>query len=130
MKFRPTDDNVLVRILRPADSTSAGIVLPQQREKRLQAVPAVVIATGPGALAWRERLFPSRANHPVDDSPRVYAGERIEPSVAEGDIVLLDTHLAGQPWTVDGVEHRIVRECAIIAVTDTRDEDEARRDYL
>lgn len=126
--IRPTDDNVLVRLLRPRDTTSSGLVaVPVTRKPGLTAVPAVVEAVGPGALALRERLFPSRPQHPVDSSPRVYAGERIPPSVAVGEYVLLDTNLAGQPWQGDdGEPRRIVREAEIIATLEGATEDEAR----
>ncbi len=92
-KLRPLDDNVIVKPHEAEEKTAGGIVLPDSaKEKPLRGD---VVATGPGRV--------------------LKSGKRIEPSVKVGDTVMFGKY-SGSDVTVDGVEHKILREAEILAI--------------
>ena len=93
MKFRPLHDRVLVQRMESEDKTAGGIIIPDTaKEKPLQAR---VVAVDPGKVGSD--------------------GERIAPSVSEGDLVLFGRY-AGDEVRIGGTDHMILRDDEILAV--------------
>lgn len=112
--LRMFQDNVLVLMdhIRDArkEETRGGIVLPQTAKKpgKAEAVLATVILAGPGAhiTEFADHFGSKRAGSTVFH----------ECPVKPGDRVIVDSADAGQPITIDGLEHRIIRQHNIIGV--------------
>ncbi len=92
MNIKPLDDRVVIEILDAEEMTAGGIVLPDAAREKQQK--GKIVATGPGMM--------------LDD------GNRAEPSVKKGDIVLFGKY-AGTDVNVDDVEYTIMRESDILA---------------
>lgn len=114
MGLRLLGDAIHVRLVQPAERSASGLVmLPTTRKPgEVQAIPAVVLGKGPGAVA-RHRAYPERPVHPVDTSPRVYQGDVLPIDFDVGDVVLLDTRFAGENY-IGG--ERIVRYEEVVGV--------------
>jgi co-chaperonin GroES (HSP10) len=113
-------DNVLVlmdyhRDARKESTSEAGIVLPQQakRPRLNEAVFATVVQAGPGAhvMGVEDNFGVKRALTTTFHACPVKAGDR----------VVVDQAVSGQPVTIGGVEHRIVRQHNIIGVVEEGD---------
>lgn len=97
MKFRPLNDRVVVKRVEEDVKSAGGIIIPDTaQEKPMQGV---VVAVGPGA--------------------RNDAGERIEPSVKEGDQVLFGKW-SGTEVKLDGEDLLIMNEADIMAVIEDK----------
>lgn len=97
MKFRPLNDRVVVKRVEEDVKSAGGIIIPDTaQEKPMQGV---VVAVGPGA--------------------RNDAGERIEPSVQEGDRVLFGKW-SGTEVKLDGEDLLIMNESDIMAVLEDK----------
>lgn len=92
VKVEPLDDRVLVKRLEADEKTTGGIVLPDTAKEKPQR--GEIIAVGPGKL--------------------LDSGDRAEPEVSVGDIVLFGRY-AGTDVTIDGEEHMILRESDVLA---------------
>jgi chaperonin GroES len=91
-KFRPLDDNI---VLKPADAeekSAGGILLPDAAKEK--PIKGTVVAVGPGRMLKN--------------------GRRLEPGVKINDVVLFGKY-AGNDIKIDGVEHKIVREAELLA---------------
>lgn len=91
-KFRPLDDNIVLRPAEAEEKTAGGIVLPDAAKEK--PIKGTVVAVGPGRL--------------------LKSGKRLEPSVKIGDVVLFGKY-SGNDVKIDGVEHKIVREAELLA---------------
>lgn len=121
MRFRPTDDNVLVVLDRVLESqTASGLHLPPVEVSPVEAKLATVLAVGPG-VPWTERMFPRRKTVPCDASPTIGRG-MIPMQVEPGMRVLLGSRDAGDRIPVETLlslglnperHYRIVREAEI-----------------
>jgi co-chaperonin GroES (HSP10) len=116
----PRNDNVLIlmdwhRDARADTFSSGGILLPGQakKPKELEAVPATVVACGPGRhIALGDK-----------DGPDYIGTSHFVPCpVQPGDRVLVDWAAQGDPIVVDGVEHRIIRQHNILGVIEEEGE--------
>ncbi len=92
IKIRPLDDRVVVEPLEAEETTSGGIVLPDNAKEKPQR--GTVLAVGPGKL--------------LDD------GSRGKLSVAVGDEVIFGKY-GGTEIEVDGDDVKILRESDILA---------------
>ncbi len=81
MSFRPLSDRVLIKKIDPAKLSEGGIHIPDNADNRDQTIQGRVLAVGPG-------------RH--DDN-----GDRIEPGVDEGDIVIYPKY-GGSEVKIDG----------------------------
>ena len=93
--IKPLHDHILLKRADAEVKTPGGLIIPDNAKEK--PVEAFVIAVGPGA----------RDTH----------GKRIEPSVKQGDRVLLSKY-SGSEVKLEGVDHVIVREDDILAVLD------------
>lgn len=91
-EIKPLDDRIVVKRVEAEQTTSGGIVLPENAKEKPQQ--GKVIAVGPGKQ--------------LDN------GERAKPDVAVGDTVLFGKY-SGSEITVDGEEIVILRESDILA---------------
>ena len=94
-KIRPLDDNIVLKPAEAEEKTAGGIVLPDAAKEK--PIKGKVVAVGPGRT-------------PKD-------GQRVEPSVKIGDVVLFGKY-SGSEIKIDGVEHKIVREAELLAIVD------------
>ena len=93
MKFRPLNDRVVIKRVDEDAKSAGGIIIPDTaQEKPMQGI---VKAVGPGA--------------------RNEAGDRVEPSVKEGDRVLFGKW-SGTEVRLDGEDLLIMNESDIMAV--------------
>jgi chaperonin GroES len=95
IKFRPTDDRVLVEPCEADGKTAGGIILPDSAREKPQR--GVVIATGPGKL--------------------LDSGNRGEMSVSVGDEVFYGKY-AGTQVEFGTDEYVVLRENDILAIVD------------
>ena len=93
MNFRPLYDNVLIKRVQAAETTSGGLYIPETAKDKPQE--AKVLATGPGRLNDK--------------------GVHQELSVKVGDTVLFGKY-SGNEIKLDGEEHIILRESEILAI--------------
>ncbi len=93
VKMRMLEDRVLVKPLPQEERTKAGVIIPDTAKERPQK--GQVLAVGPGRMLEN--------------------GQRVEPSVKEGDIVLFGKY-AGTEVKIEGEEYIILRESEILAV--------------
>jgi chaperonin GroES len=94
MKIKPLNDYVLVEPIKQEEVTKGGIIIPDTaREDR--AIKGKIIAVGPGK---------------INDK-----GERIQPSVKEGQIVIFKKY-APDEIKIDDKEYYFIREDDIMAV--------------
>jgi chaperonin GroES len=90
--IKPLDDRIVVTRTEPEQTTSGGIILPENAKEKPQQ--GKVIAVGPGKL--------------LDN------GDRAKPDVAPGDLILFGKY-SGSELTVDGQEVIILRESDLLA---------------
>jgi chaperonin GroES len=95
IKFRPTDDRVLVNPCEADETTTGGIILPDTAREKPQR--GVVIATGPGKL--------------------LDSGKRGEMSVSVGDEVFYGKY-AGTQVEFGPDDYVVLRENDILAIVD------------
>lgn len=95
MNFRPLYDNVLIKRVKAAETTSGGLYIPETAKDKPQE--ATVLATGPGRMNEK--------------------GEYQKLSVQVGDTVLFGKY-SGNEIKLDGEEHIILRESEILAIID------------
>ena len=93
VKMRMLEDRVLVKPLPQEEKTKAGVIIPDTAKERPQK--GEVLAVGPGRMLEN--------------------GQRVEPSVKPGDIVLFGKY-AGTEVKIEGEEYIILRESEILAV--------------
>jgi chaperonin GroES len=94
MKIKPLNDYVLVEPIKQEEVTKGGIIIPDTaREDR--AIKGKIIAVGPGK---------------INDK-----GERIQPSVKEGQTVIFKKY-APDEIKIDDKEYYFIREDDIMAV--------------
>ncbi|MBP9892504.1 MAG: co-chaperone GroES [Planctomycetes bacterium] len=91
-KFRPLDDNIVIKPADAEEKSAGGILLPDAAKEK--PIKGKVVAVGPGRTLKN--------------------GKRLEPSVKIGDVVLYGKY-AGNDIKIDGVEHKIVREAELLA---------------
>tara|TARA_R110002167_G_scaffold229333_2_gene434641 strand:+ start:441 stop:758 length:318 start_codon:yes stop_codon:yes gene_type:complete len=97
MKFRPLNDRVVIKRVEEDAKSAGGIIIPDTaQEKPMQGI---VMATGPGA--------------------RNESGDRIAPSVKEGDRVLFGKW-SGTEVKLDGEDLLIMNESDIMAVIEDK----------
>ncbi|MCH2139052.1 MAG: co-chaperone GroES [Phycisphaerales bacterium] len=95
MAVQPLEDRVLIRPIEAESQTASGIYLPESaKEKPMQGT---VVACGPGK--------------------RLDNGERIIPTVTEGDTVVYGKY-AGTEVEVKNVTHLIVRESELLGIVE------------
>ena len=92
IKIRPLDDRIVVEPLEAEETTSGGIVLPDNAKEKPQR--GTVLAVGPGKL--------------LDD------GSRGSVSVTVGDEVIFGKY-GGSDIEIDGLDVKILRENDILA---------------
>jgi len=90
--IKPLDDRIVVTRTEPEQTTSGGIILPENAKEKPQQ--GKVLAVGPGKL--------------LDN------GDRAKPDVAAGDTILFGKY-SGTELTVDGQEIIILKESDILA---------------
>src|SRR3954466_8574808 len=90
--IKPLDDRIVVTRTEPEQTTSGGIILPENAKEKPQQ--GKVLAVGPGKL--------------LDN------GGRAKPDVAAGDTILFGK-FSGTELTVDGQEIIILKESDILA---------------
>jgi chaperonin GroES len=90
--IKPLDDRIVVTRTEPEQTSSGGIILPENAKEKPQQ--GKVLAVGPGKL--------------LDN------GERAKPDVAAGDVILFGKY-SGTEITVDGQEVIILKESDILA---------------
>jgi chaperonin GroES len=96
MNIQPLHDRVVVRRIDEEGRTSGGVIIPDTvKEKSMQGE---VLAVGPGARDER--------------------GERIQPDVEEGDIILFGKW-SGTEVKIDGEDLMIMKESDIMAIMKT-----------
>lgn len=95
IKFRPTDDRVLLKPGEADDKTTGGIILPDTAREKPQR--GTVIATGPGKL--------------------LDSGSRGQMSVSVGDEVFYGKY-AGTPIEFGTDKYVVLRENDILAIVD------------
>lgn len=119
--IRPYADNVLVlpdwlRDKHTEQRSAGGIILPQTSTapKDEDPVLATVIAAGPG---FYDEPIMHDEGIPGWKRPK---GSRkfIRTDVKAGDRVLVSHAVLGEPYFVDGVEHRVIRACNIVGVVE------------
>lgn len=92
--LKPLSDRVLVQPDSAEEKTESGIIIPDSAKEKPQK--GTVVAVGPG---------------------KVENGNKIEPSVSEGDKVLYGKY-AGNEVTLDGTEYMIMRENDILGIVE------------
>ena len=95
MKLKPLNDRVLVKRLETEEKTAGGLYIPDTAKEKPSK--GQVVAVGPGK---------------VGDN-----GERTVLAVKAGDEVLFNKY-AGTEVKLDGVDHLVMREEAILAIID------------
>lgn len=95
MAFNPTSDRVLVKQHNPEERTSAGFIIPQTSQEKMNQ--GTVIATGPGRTTEKGVLLPM--------------------SVKEGDVIMFEPG-AAIPIKVEGENLLVLREDGIIATVE------------
>jgi chaperonin GroES len=95
MKFRPLNDNVLVKRLETTEENFGGIIIPDTAKEKPQE--ANVLAVGPGKIS--------------DDGTRRALG------VAVGNKVLFGKY-SGTEITIDGEDLLVIRESDVLGVID------------
>lgn len=117
---RMLTDNVLVsmdwlRDRRVERTTPGGIVLPaSQKPGDMDPVEGMVIAAGPG---WFDETIIHNEGQPGWKQPK--ASRRWNHSeLRAGDRVLVDHAISGDPYPIDGIEFRIVRESNVLGVVE------------
>ncbi len=95
IKFRPTDDRVLVEPCEAEDKTAGGIILPDTAREKPQR--GTVISTGPGKL--------------------LDSGARGEMSVGSGDEVFYGKY-SGTEIEFNNDKYVVIRENDILAIVD------------
>ena len=95
IKFRPTDDRVLVEPSEAEDKTSGGIILPDTAKEKPRE--GKVIGVGPGKI--------------------LDSGKKGEMTVKKGDRILFASY-AGTEIKVDGEEYIIMDESDILGIVD------------
>lgn len=93
-KVKPLEDRIVVKRLDAEVKTAGGIILPDSAQEKPQK--AKVIAVGPGRL--------------LDN------GERAALDVVVGDVVIFSKY-GGTEINIDGVEHLILSESDVLAVS-------------
>jgi len=93
MKLRPIDDRVVIEPTEAEEVTKGGIVLPESAKEK--PVQGKIKAVGPGRL--------------LDN------GDRLPPSVKEGDIVIYGKY-SGSDVKIEGKEFKVMRESEILAL--------------
>jgi len=93
-KVKPLEDRIVVKRLDAEVKTAGGIILPDSAQEKPQK--AKVIAVGPGRL--------------------LDSGERAPLDVAVGDVVIFSKY-GGTEINIDGVEHLILSESDVLAVS-------------
>lgn len=88
--FKPLSDRVAVRPLPPEETTTSGLYIPDTAKEK--PMRGTVVAVGPG---------------------RVENGQRVEPSVKEGDSVLYGKY-AGTELNLEGDELLILKESDLL----------------
>lgn len=94
--IQPLADRVVVQALDEAEQTRGGLYIPDTAKEKPQQ--GKVVAVGPGKLSEQ--------------------GERLQPDVKAGDIVLYGKY-SGTEVTVDQEEFLILRESDILAVLES-----------
>ena len=94
MNIKPLGDRVVVTLVKEAEVTKSGIVLPDTVEKEKKA-EGMVVAVGPGKM--------------------LESGSRATMEVNVGDKVLFEKW-GGEEVKVDGVEYKIVEGEKILAI--------------
>ena len=95
MKLKPLNDRVLVKRLETEEKTAGGLYIPDTAKEKPSK--GQVVAVGPGK---------------VGDN-----GERTALAVKAGDEVLFNKY-AGTEVNLDGVDHLVMREEDILAISD------------
>lgn len=95
IKFRPTDDRILIEPCDAEETTTGGIILPDAAREKPQR--GVVLATGPGKL--------------------LDSGKRGELSVKLGDEVFYGKY-SGTEVEFDSDTYMVLRENDVLAVVD------------
>jgi chaperonin GroES len=90
--IKPLDDRIVVTRTEPEQTSSGGIILPENAKEKPQQ--GKVLAVGPGKL--------------LDN------GDRAKPDVAAGDVILFGKY-TGTELTVEGQEVVILKESDILA---------------
>jgi chaperonin GroES len=93
-KVKPLEDRIVVKRLDAEVKTAGGIILPDSAQEKPQK--AKVIAVGPGRL--------------------LDSGERAALDVVVGDVVIFSKY-GGTEINIDGVEHLILSESDVLAVS-------------
>ena len=95
MNIRPTQDNVVIRLLPEPRQTAGGIVIPQQADPRraTDVRRAEVVAVGPGHYRKRKRQLGSTE---YTEDTMVLVPTELRP----GDVILVHAR-AGQDYTWD-----------------------------
>jgi len=94
MAIKPLSDRVVVKPSEAEEKTSGGIILPDTAKEKPQE--GTVIAVGPGKVSEN--------------------GTKVAMEVKVGNKILYGKY-SGTEVTIDGVEHLIMRESDILAVT-------------
>jgi len=94
MKVRPLYDRVLVRRQDPEEKTRGGLFLPDTAQKKSQLAKVVSVGNG----------------HIRDDG-------KLTPLKVEPGMTVLLSEWAGDEVKIDGIDHLIVRERDILAVS-------------
>ena len=92
-KIQPLADRVVVQALEEAEQTRGGLYIPDTAKEKPQQ--GKVVAVGPGKLSEQ--------------------GERLEPDVSVGDVVLYGKY-SGTEVNVEGEEYLILREGDLLAI--------------
>lgn len=95
MKFRPTQDRILIKRLASEEKSAGGIIIPDNAKEK--PMEAEVIAVGKGRT--------------LDN------GSFRAPDVKAGDRVLFSKY-AGTEISIDGTEHLVVREDDLLGVVE------------
>ena len=117
---RMLQDNALVcmdwlRDRRKERTTPGGIVLPaSDKPDNMEPVVATVIACGPG---WYDERIIHNEGLPGWKEPKT-STRYIRSSLKAGDRVLVDHAISGDPWPIENVEYRIVRESNVLGVVE------------
>ena len=93
MSLKPLNDRVLVKRLESEERTASGLYIPDTAKEKPSK--GEVVAVGPGKHADDGKLVPM--------------------AVTAGDMVLFNKH-AGTEVPLDGAEHLVMREDAILAI--------------
>jgi len=92
-KIRPLADRVVVKALDESEQMRGGLYIPDTAKEKPQQ--GEIVAVGPGKLSDQ--------------------GERLEPEVKVGDVVLYGKY-SGTDVTVDSEEFLILREADVLAI--------------